>query len=111
MFGSKRREIANLKRLLRIQAGKLADTEEDLRAARHVSQTAARLYAEDDRGQQLERALEDCAQARADEAKVTARLAVVQQAYDHAVGLDSPAYDADARWQERRPDKVKGAAL
>ncbi|MCX5587603.1 hypothetical protein [Streptomyces erythrochromogenes] len=47
MFGSKmRRENADLKRLLRVQAGKLAETEEDLRATRYAARRAAELVAE-----------------------------------------------------------------
>lgn len=46
MFGSKSREIADLKRLLRVQAGCLADTEEDLRATRYAARRAAELVAE-----------------------------------------------------------------
>lgn len=78
MFGSKSREIADLKRLLRVQAGKLADTEDDLRATRHTMRTAARLYAAENTTARLHRALKACDGYRQElgrQARVTRRLA------------------------------------
>lgn len=109
MFGSKSREIADLKRLLRVQAGRLADAEGDARAAHHAMRTAARLYAAENTAERLARALRACARSRAAESRLARHAAHLQERLDHAVGLDSSAYDAGARWQERRPDKPRKA--
>ena len=67
MFGSKRRQIEDLKQLLRVQDGKLADAKDDLRAVRHAARAeqweavgeAQAVHA------RLERALRVCARYRA----------------------------------------------
>lgn len=62
----------------------------------------------------LARAIRACARYRADAMALRHQLAVARAQYDHAVGLDSPALDEGARWQERRTDrpvpKQRGAA-
>ncbi|MCX4540464.1 hypothetical protein [Streptomyces sp. NBC_01565] len=62
----------------------------------------------EDQQARLHRALRACARYRRDEAALARHAVALQQRLDHAVGLDSPALDAGARWQERRLDKVKG---
>jgi hypothetical protein len=53
----------------------------------------------------LGRAIRACARYRADAMVLRHQLAVARAQYDHAVGLDSPALDDGARWQERRTDR------
>lgn len=110
MFGSKRREIADLKRALRVSNGQRDDAKADARAAQHTMRTAARLYAAENLAQRLDRALRACARYRQTETKLARRIAELQARHDHAVGLDSPALDAGALWQDRRHDKIKGFA-
>ncbi|WWM24842.1 hypothetical protein QBW33_13250 [Streptomyces sp. B21-104] len=43
----------------------------------------------------------------ADLAAETRRANRLQKAYDNAVGLDAPALDAGAQWQDRRTDKAQ----
>lgn len=59
----------------------------------------------------LDRALRACARYRDAESKLARQNALLQNSYDHAVGLDSPAIEDGARWQERRPDKARGIVL
>lgn len=62
----------------------------------------------EDQQARLHRALRACARYRDNEAKLARHAARLQERLDHAVGLDSPALDEGALWQDRRHDKVKG---
>lgn len=53
----------------------------------------------------LARALRGCARYRAEAAALRRELATARAAYDHAVGLDSPALDMGVHWQQRRSDR------
>jgi MoxR-like ATPase len=53
----------------------------------------------------LGRALRACARYRAESAALRQQVAAVLAAYDHAVGLDSPALDMGVHWQQRRSDR------
>ncbi|MFE7626059.1 hypothetical protein [Streptomyces sp. NPDC057509] len=53
----------------------------------------------------LSRALEACTRYRAEAAALRRELAAARAAYDHAVGLDSPALDLGRHWQQRRSDR------
>lgn len=59
----------------------------------------------------LIRAVEACARYRDDAAALRHQLAQVQAAYDHSVGLDSPALDMGVHWQQRRSDRVVPKAV
>lgn len=70
-------------------------------------------------GRRLMRALRACARYRAESAALRREVAryrvsaaadarradSLQAAYDHAVGLDSPALDMGVHWQQRRSDR------
>ncbi|MET9465838.1 hypothetical protein ABZY44_13725 [Streptomyces sp. NPDC006544] len=94
MFG-KAQKIRDLERLVRVRTAERDEARGDYKAAH-----ADLRY--------LVQQLADQESASKDLARHAARL---QERLDHAVGLDSPALDAGARWQERRHDKVKGVAL
>lgn len=77
MFGSKSREIADLKRRNRVQAAALADVKDELKATRYAARTATRLYAAENTTARLKRALKACAGYREElsrQARVTRRL-------------------------------------
>lgn len=59
----------------------------------------------------LDRMVRATARYRAALAAETYRANRLQAAYDSAVGLDHPAIDAGAQWQDRRTDKPKPVAL
>lgn len=58
----------------------------------------------------LRRAVLVIVRLRHERAALERQLAALQFRYDTAVGLDSPALDEGARWQERRPDKPQAVA-
>lgn len=59
----------------------------------------------------LDRMVRATARLRAELAAETRRANAAQAAYDHAVGLDSPALDLGAHWQERRSDRPRAKAV
>ncbi|TRV72573.1 hypothetical protein FKN01_29740 [Streptomyces sp. 130] len=62
-------------------------------------------------GRRLMRALRVCARYRAENAALRREVAAARAAYDHAVGLDSPALDMGVHWQQRRSDRVVPKAV
>lgn len=64
MLGRKTREIADLKRALRVRTAERDVAVAGAHADRHAMRTATRLYAEDYRGRRLARALRACARYR-----------------------------------------------
>jgi predicted nucleic acid-binding Zn-ribbon protein len=59
----------------------------------------------DNREQRLAQQARVIADLRAELDRANRRADRLQQQYDSAVGLDSPALDDGARWQQRREDK------
>ncbi|MFI8278561.1 hypothetical protein ACIGBH_27545 [Streptomyces sp. NPDC085929] len=185
MFGSKAREIADLKRRNRVQAAEIADVKDELKSTRYAARRAAELVAEqqaatetveadiehpdelwslidwslwgsgmgdtfrtalanrfiraispeqhaqalrliqawtdsgraplgrrryEDQQARLHRALRACARYRDNESKLTRLAAQLQNSYDRAVGLNSPAVEDGTAWQARRHDKIRGFA-
>ncbi|WP_393057670.1 hypothetical protein [Streptomyces sp. LN549] len=62
-------------------------------------------------GDRLERMVRATARLRTENAQLHRDLMKVWAAYDNAVGLDSPALDLGAHWQERRSDKPRAKAV
>ncbi|ROQ69208.1 hypothetical protein EDD93_3705 [Streptomyces sp. 840.1] len=130
MFGRKQRRITELEQLAAGRAARIAELEDEARglrySSRHNAQLADRLTGRDeDRSRahvlavigqartvaRLHRALRACARYRDHEARLVGRLALLQAAYDTAVGLDDPALHLGVHWQERRSDKPRPTAV
>lgn len=56
-------------------------------------------------GARIDRLARAVARLRVEVAAEVRRADRLQAAYDHAVGLDTPALDLGAQWQQRRTDK------
>lgn len=91
---------------LHLAAGQFTDTDDALGLARLARITDAVAYR-----RRITRLIRTVATYRAALTTETRRGDRLQAAYDQAVGLDDPALDDGAQWQQRRTDKpaaVKG---
>ncbi|MGA6873065.1 hypothetical protein ACO8D0_14325 [Streptomyces pratensis] len=91
---------------MKLAAGQFTDTDDALGQARLARISDAVGYR-----RRITRLIRTIARYRTALTTETRRADRLQKAYDHAVGLDTPALDLGAKWQQTRTDKpqaVKG---
>ncbi|RAJ70212.1 hypothetical protein K378_01377 [Streptomyces sp. Amel2xB2] len=117
MWNQKARRIRDLAAWKNTLVDRLDDAREELKAERGARAIIARNFHAADRALghegaknrgltiRLDRALRTIARLRADAANRDRLIADQQRQLDDLLGLNSPAVEAGATWQERRDDK------
>lgn len=101
-----RREHRAARTTTRIAAGQFTNTDDALGRARLARIRDAVRY-----GARIDRLIRAVAALRTENAQLRRQVTAARAAYDNAVGLDSPALDEGAHWQERRSDKPRPTAV
>lgn len=101
-----RREARTALATTRTAAGQFTDTDNALFLTRLTRIREAVQY-----GGRIDRLCRAVAALRTDNAQLHRTVTRLQAGYDNAVGLDSPALDMGAHWQERRSDKPRPKAV
>lgn len=89
-----------------LAAGQFTNTDDALGRARLARIRDAVRY-----GARIDRLCRAVARLRTENTQLRRQVTAARAAYDHAVGLDSPALDEGAHWQERRSDKPRTTAV